>query len=215
MYAQLVGCANNIRGGVRCKRIDPPLTFARRIAMAIYKIRQIKIDGNVATVPLSKGLSAIIDVGDVHLVCDANWHAWASTPGKPRYAMRNVRMPNGRQTTVKMHRIILSPSDGGHVDHINGDGLDNRRCNLREVTPLQNAMNRQDNSNNTSGVRGVSWSAMVQKWHAQIWINRKRIHLGFHEDINDAGDAYIAASIKYFGEYSHLRRKKDDSFVHD
>jgi hypothetical protein len=64
------------------------------------------------------------------------------------------------------------------IDHINGDTQDNRICNLREATSSQNGMNRLEQSNNTSGHRGVTFHKKAQKWRAHIKINQKQKHLG-------------------------------------
>lgn len=72
------------------------------------------------------------------------------------------------------------------IDHINGDGTDNRWCNLREATASQNSRNMKLSSLNTSGVTGVSWSESRQKWTSSINVKGKRVFLGRFSDIDDA-----------------------------
>ena len=89
------------------------------------------------------------------------------------------------------------------IDHVNGDPSDNRLCNLREATKSQNMMNIGKIKSNTSGVRGVGWSKASQKWRAYIRVNKKDIHLGLFESIEDAKKARVEAAIKYHGEFFH------------
>jgi hypothetical protein len=92
--------------------------------------------------------------------------------------------------------------DGKFVDHINGDRSDNRICNLRLATKAQNGMNRGKQSNNTSGMKGVSWAKNAGKWSAHIKINRKKIHLGLFNNIEHAAAAYDSAAISLHGEFA-------------
>lgn len=107
------------------------------------------------------------------------------------------------------HRIILLIANGcfpeHQVDHINGDRLDNRLCNLRCVTPRENHMNVKRPSNSTSGHVGVHWFKSTQKWQAHIKVNRKRINLGYFADINEAIAARAAANIKFGFHENHGR----------
>ena len=73
-----------------------------------------------------------------------------------------------------------------YTDHINGDGTDNRRINLRSVTPQENCRNRRLHNNNTSGVAGVMWFPVTNRWRAQIKNKGKNNHLGYFKDFNDA-----------------------------
>ena len=92
-------------------------------------------------------------------------------------------------------------SPDGVIDHINGDGLDNRICNLRCVTPKENGHNRIGlNKNNTSGITGVVKDNRRGGWRAAIKIDRKEKYLGTFEDINDAIAARRAAEIEHFPE---------------
>jgi hypothetical protein len=103
---------------------------------------------------------------------------------------------------ISMHRVILNPSQKIHIDHINGDGLDNRIENLRLCTHGQNMSNRKLHKNNTSGYKGVNWES--EKWRATIYRNGKKISLGCFDDILDAAKAYNKAALKYYGEFAKL-----------
>ena len=103
---------------------------------------------------------------------------------------------------IKIHNYIMNPEEGYIVDHINGNGLDNRRENLRIVTQQQNAFNRAIQTNNTSGHKGVSLVKRNNKWLARIGFNGKRIVLGTFDSYEEAVEARKIAEIKYYGEYS-------------
>lgn len=92
-----------------------------------------------------------------------------------------------------------------YVDHINGDTLDNRRCNLRYATNQQNQANSKLKSNNTSGYKGVTWDPVNKKWVAQIMFNRKNIKLGRFKNKLKAHQAYVSAGTRLFGEYFRKR----------
>jgi len=108
---------------------------------------------------------------------------------------------NVGKRTLFAHRIIYAVVTGkmpeGDIDHINGDRIDNRIQNLRDVSQLENGHNRKKQKNNSSGFQGVYWDAHAQKWRARICVNKQAIHLGLFEDINDAVQARKMAKIKY------------------
>lgn len=109
---------------------------------------------------------------------------------------------NGGNTT--MHRLIMgSPSKMYEVDHINGDKIDNRKCNLRIVNRQQNSMNKKPNKLNKSGYSGVWWNEKRCVWESCITVDYKIIHLGRYKIKEDAIKARKEAEEKYFGEYAH------------
>jgi hypothetical protein len=107
----------------------------------------------------------------------------------------------------KVHRLIFLYhhgylTDGLHMDHIDGNKTNNRIENLREVTRSQNKMNSKLAANNTSGVKGVYWHKHKQKWNSKIILNRKHIHLGYYDTIEEAAAAAIAARNEYHGDFA-------------
>lgn len=106
----------------------------------------------------------------------------------------------------KMHRVVWAWHTGewpiGEIDHINGDPGDNRIENLRLATRAENATNRGLQSNNTSGVTGVSWCRQKKMWRSYIGVSGSFLHIGYFRDKSAAQDAYARASAKYHGAYS-------------
>lgn len=108
----------------------------------------------------------------------------------------------------KLHRLAWFYVTGAwpknDIDHINQDGLDNRFENLREATRAQNRCNVGKTIKNTSGWKGVSWHRAQEKWVARIGVGKKRISLGYFEDIREAAEAYIFAALELHGEYARV-----------
>ena len=102
-----------------------------------------------------------------------------------------------------MHGLIMPAPDGQFVDHINGNGLDNRRENLRLVTHQQNSFN-QKHHGGSSKFKGVSIDRISGSWRAYITVDGKRKHLGRHGTEIDAAKAYDMAAKEFFGEYAKL-----------
>lgn len=105
------------------------------------------------------------------------------------------------------HRLAwyyMTGEDPGdmEVDHINRDTTDNRFCNLRLISQQGNSINCSMRSHNTSGVRGVYWDKQMNKWGAQIRNQGKKIHLGYHVELEDAKCAYDKAALEIHGQYA-------------
>ena len=109
---------------------------------------------------------------------------------------------NGNKT-MQMHRYIIQAPSEMEVDHINGNKLDNRRCNLRLVTRTQNNANRGIASNNTSGYKGVSWNKSLNLWMVYVKLNRKRI-VKYAKTKEEAAIKYNQMASALFGEYARL-----------
>jgi len=134
---------------------------------------------------------------------------YVSNTGYARKTLNYIK-ENGEPSSkaLLMHREImgLSPGDGLEVDHISGDRLDNRKCNLRICTPNENSLNRGLYKNNTSTYKGVVFHKNHEKFMAQIAFGKKNVHLGYFECPKEAAAAYNAAAQKYFGEFAKLNQ---------
>ncbi len=143
---------------------------------------------------------AYVDDIDFDKVKDLNWQF-----GSGGYAVVTIQK-NRIRKHIWMHRLIMNDPKGYIVDHINGNGFDNRRSNLRLSTQRQNICNQRLHKNNTTGMKGVTWFKRIKKWHAKITVNYKSIHLGYFDDIKKAAIAYNLAALKYQGVFSKLNK---------
>jgi len=100
-----------------------------------------------------------------------------------------------------MHRQLLTPPQGQCIDHINGNGLDSRRANLRFATAAQNAWNSKKRSPRST-YKGVWFAKDKNKFRAAIGHNKKRIHLGYFDSPIDAAKAYDIAAKKHHGRFA-------------
>ena len=144
---------------------------------------------------------ALIDQDDYERLAKTKWFACRS--GKSLYATA-TSIRHLAKHHLQMHRYVLRAEPGQMVDHISGDTLDNRKQNLRIVTPTENARNsrRQTFPGKTSVFKGVSWSERDGRWHAQITDQGQNISLGLFDDAQNAARAYDAAALERFGEYA-------------
>lgn len=149
-----------------------------------------------------KGI-ATVDDADYR---DVRSHGWCLMTGggakKKRYAMANVKQGGGWRR-VLMHRFIMRASPTERIDHIDGDGLNNTRGNLRLSTAGQNQHNSGPRRG-SSRFKGVSWSRAAGKWLAQIMANRKRKYLGIFSVEEDAARAYDMAARELHGEFARV-----------
>lgn len=155
---------------------------------------------------LDKGKSTLVDGQDAHLLREYSWHA--SPMGRNWYVVAS-KTANGKKRTLLLHRLITGAPHGVEVDHINGDGLDNRRCNLRLCNHAENLRNSRRSSANRSGFKGVHWHNASGKWRAQIQCLSVRRHLGLFDSISDAVAAYNAAAFEVHGEFARVNNDKE------
>lgn len=144
-------------------------------------------------IPLSRGRVALVDAEDAAMVAVHRWHA---APRKKKwYAATKIG-----EKTVYMHRLLLGLHDRYvFVDHMDGDGLNNLRKNIRSCTPTENTRNRI--TRRESGMpRGV-WPA-GKKYAARLVVDGEPVYLGRFETPELAGAAYIAAAQKLFGAFA-------------
>ena len=145
---------------------------------------------------LNKGLYATVDAKDYQRCIEGpQWYAWTTyhknrsdNPVRTYYVIRNVVRANGSHTTQYMHRFILGLTNPRvQADHRDGNGLNNRRSNLRSATNIQNSQNRKHlDSRNASGVTGVYRDKKNNKWVAEIIIYGEYKFLGRFSSLQDA-----------------------------
>jgi len=154
-------------------------------------------------IPLTKGQFAIVDDEDYDCLNQYKWQAYKKV--KIWYAMRSPRA-NGKRKTILMHRQILGLVNAGykvHTDHINHNGLDNRRCNLRRCTNSQNQQNQRSLNSHSSQFKGVRLT-IYKTYQSQIIVNKKYLHLGTFKIEIKAARAYDKAAKKHFGQFAYI-----------
>ena len=142
---------------------------------------------------------ALIDEADIPLVKSYKWGFDGN------YARTSV-VENGKLKILYLHRLIMN-NPKKVVDHLNGNRLDNRRCNLRVCTRADNVHNRTCKPATSSGIHGISWVKRINKWHVRICIDYKQKHIGYYSNLNDAIEARKEAEKKYFGDFSPLNKQ--------
>jgi hypothetical protein len=147
----------------------------------------------------SKQNSILIDDDDYEY---ASKFKWSESNG---YAVRGTNI-NNQSKGYKLHREVMGVVDSlKHIDHIDGNRLNNQKANLRICNATQNQQNRVGvQANNKSGYKGVSWCRRSKKWMAQIRVNTKTKFLGYYTDPKEAAKVYNQNATKYFGEFAHL-----------
>lgn len=165
----------------------------------------IPVNDHEAVVVLTRGMVALIDLADAELVGRHLWHAYQNRDGA-WYARTNT--PWGtRPASIRMHRLIMGLGSGRdvHVDHIDGNGLNNRRSNLRPASPSENMMNRGAVRGSTSPLKGVSLHRETGKWRAHIAAGGSGRWLpGLYSDPVEAAHAYDSAARELHGEFAVL-----------
>lgn len=148
-------------------------------------------------IPLTQGRFAVVDEIDFERVNQYKWHF-----NSHGYAYRYAG--GGRKATRResMHEFVHGKTDE-LIDHKNGDGLDNRRVNLRAANKVLNAANSKIRSDNTSGYKGVYRNKQLT-YYSQLTYKGKTFNLGTFKTIRDAAIAYNQAALNYFGEFARL-----------
>jgi hypothetical protein len=186
-------------------RIDIPAWLERIGVWVALIYRRLRFGYPFRRIPLTKGKFAIVDPDDYARLAKYKWHA---TKGRfTYYAQRKVwDAKHKREITVRMHREVLDLPESLFVDHINHNGLDNRKANVRPAAHWQNVCNRPKSRSvrSRSKYKGVTWHKAKAKWHARIRVKGRTISLGYFEDDSIAAAAYDEAAKKHHGRFAVL-----------
>ena len=150
-------------------------------------------------IPLTQGQVALIDDGDYERINQYKWWAQKDSRTGKFYAMGWV---NGNR--VLLHRFIMDAPPGTEVDHIDGNGLNCQRDNLRLASHLNNMRNRGKGNNNTSGYKGVSPYKRDENYLAHINVDGVKHNLGYFDTAEEAALVHDDAARKYHGEFANL-----------
>lgn len=154
------------------------------------------------TIKLTKGKYAILDDEDFETLSIYKWNFH-----NQGYAVRSLfKGSSKRHDVVLMHRQIMKTPSNKDTDHLNGNKLDNRKCNLVICDTKHNMRNRKGNSLSSSRYKGVSWQKQINRWRAYITVDNRFRHLGTFIREEDAANAYNIAAYKYFGLSARLNK---------
>jgi hypothetical protein len=160
---------------------------------------EVFLSGGVAA-----GRVALIDDADEDLIAGYSWYCWEEKR-KVRmhgpYALAYMKKETGGWTIVRMHKLLTG---WPRTDHIDSNGLNNQRSNLRPATAQQNQFNRRPVSGTTSQYKGVSWRKDRKRWQAVLIVGGRRISLGCFTDETEAARAVDEAARHHHGEYARL-----------
>lgn len=198
------GCNNKVQAKGLCSKHYSQMRRYGKIIEYSYrdKTNHIEIVDDHAEIYLINRNNEIcakclIDIEDIDLVKDIKWHK-SNLQRSTYYCISN------NSKWRRIHRLILGITDENTlVDHINHNGLDNRKSNLRICTNQQNICNCNIPKNNKSGCKGVYWAKDKQKWTVQVTINNKTKYIGRFTEYEDAVKARNEAAKKYYGEFAN------------
>lgn len=153
-------------------------------------------------IPLTQGCFTTVDDDDFEILSAFKW--CVEIGGSTLYAVRGTYI-NGKKQLQFMHRVILGITDSRiHVDHIDHNGLNNTRSNIRPCTHLTNSQNMLSKKNSSSAFVGVSWCNRTRRWVAQIRYDGKNHGLGHYNSEYDAALVRDLAAKEHFGEFAYL-----------
>ena len=154
------------------------------------------IGDTMKRIPLTQGKFAIVDDRDYEWLNQWKWYA--NRDRNTFYAVRNIKKKNGKQATIRMHRLILGSKKGQQTDHLNGNGLNNMRKNIRICTYAQNQWN-QHRDKPTIG--GIWWDKERRKFRVVMRHNGKKKYLGQYKEKSEAIKAYQIATKQRLTKY--------------
>jgi len=201
-WPALLVCANSAEAPGRIRPVLPSSTCRNFVARhdPSYRLPTPEPQsGDIRFIPLTQGKFAIVDAADYEWLSKYNW--LAMTSDNTTYAFRKE---NGK--VILMHREIMKPRKGEVVDHINHNGADNRRSNMRNCNTRQNMYNARARQG-TSQYRGVC--RHKHKWTADIGYCWVRVHIGLFADEMEAARARDRMAIMLHGQYAYLNFPED------
>lgn len=155
-------------------------------------------------IPLTQGYVALVDDEDFERVSAHKWraHVISKTPNVLVYAVRSLTRIERKRKHIYMHHFILGAK--ALTDHLDDNGLNNQRENLRPATYSQNIANARKRGGCASPYRGVGWRKDIQKWTARITKDGVEYRVGYFREECDAALAYNLKAYELFGEFARF-----------
>ena len=168
------------------------------------------LTGEYGICTMADGNKFLFDLEDYDKIKNHVWHIVGH--GYVGCTINYHKNEKSKHKNLMLHRYIMGVDSVDWeiqvVDHINGDVLDNRKCNLRLGTQEQNSYNQKTPKNNNSGVKGVYYYKKNKKWGVKIRINGSYTFLGLFENFEDAVKVRKEAEDLYYGEWSYDNSQK-------
>lgn len=157
-------------------------------------------------IKLTQNKYALVDDEDYEQINQYKWQI--HYVGRNCYARGNLQKVNREWKKQYMHRLIMNCPEELQIDHINHNGIDNRKRNLRICTQSQNNRSQRSWQKKTSSkYKGVCWNNYSGKWKTQIRLNNKEIHIGYYANEINAALAYDKKAEELFGKFAYLNFK--------
>ncbi len=188
------GCEGNcyvVLSGDYCRNFQTKRKISRRNKPPLPESDDVRF------IPLTQGKFAVVDAEDYDRLAKYKW-----STSREQHLFYACRCNNYKR--VLMHREILNATKEKVVDHIDGNGLNNRRNNLRLCTKAQNNLNSRPRRSSTSKYKGVCYDRKLNKWLSQIIWRGERTYLGRFKDETEAAIAYDRKAEQLFGEFAYL-----------
>lgn len=184
----------------------PPITGSRQSSATAAELdRGLAMSREI---PLTQGKVAIVDDTDYEWL---NQWKWYCVHNRGRYYAVRSHWNKTKKVRERIHiataimtRLLGRKPVGFITDHISGDGLDNRRSNLRFCTHKQNGRNRRKQLNSSSRYKGVTWHPRNEKWQTSIKVDGHQYYLGQFVNERAAAQAYNDGAVRHFGEFARL-----------
>lgn len=153
-------------------------------------------------IPLTQGKVAMVDDEDFEYLSKNKWFC-----AKGRNTFYAQRRDGKNGPIIHMHRLIMNTSINKEVDHIDCNGLNNQKVNLRNCTRIENSYNSRMKSTNQNKVKGISFAKWANMYRVQLKTNGKRIHVGYFKTIFEASSAYNKHVLQTRGAFAKINKE--------